>query len=577
MSDLIIRFDGVRATPRACLEAPPPSGTDPCQLVIPLVDDGDPSATAHAVRFDRHGDEFVLSSGNPAETLTWVASHPNLPEVLHTLRIVQSLLRGNDLGTYESATRIFLFIANYVATGEARTFGGDGEVLDRAQVASGLLETFTDSGDTVLTDFMGRLTFLRGQDWLNPEARERLRWVVDVMDFGPQYRSFRRHFINEAEYARFDSLPAERREQLQAITNFCRQMVVAQALGQALRFNTAFLAANAAYQGLYARDLEAGTRLDFCTSVEDALRELRGDRGLPPAFMEECQQALRLIDMAPEEAIRESLMRGILSASGTRRLQESISTESADANMTVEWLTRQGGEEGGRIGEVARVLLRHLQVQVGDEASAEPEISFDASAASVELNLLIDAQSVRRREYILAALALLRSLLGENGEGVSQRVFSAGEYREVSWTLSESQRRDLRSLIRGVEGRLGSSEAGTDIWLPITEGAVCALGIAGLTLSETLPDIRDRSELRLGIGTASSGLTGLGCSALAGHFLWPEIAPDAVHNSYLWDGLTSLGGTLIGTGIYFLIHFLAGGTAQPPGTDTRFPVDVYGP
>lgn len=576
MSDLIIRFDGVRASPRACIEAPPPSGVDPCQLTLPMVDDADPTAAAHHVRFDRQGDQFILSPSNPGDTLTWVASHPNLPEVLETLRITQSLLRGNELGVYESATRIFFFIANYVATGEARSMGVEGEVLDRSVVASGLLETFTDSGDRTLTDFMGRLTYLRGQDWLSPEARERLRWVVDVMDFGPQYRSFRRHFISEEEYARFDSLPEERREQLQAITNFCRQTVVAHGLGQPMRFSRAFLAANSAYQALYAGELEAGTRLDFCTSVEDALRELRGDRGLPPAFMEECHQALRLIDMPPAEAVRESLRASLLSTSGTRRLQDSIAEESEDANMTVEWLARQGDEEGGRIGQVADVLLRHLQVRVSEEEGVAPEISLDVTSVAVELNLLIDAQTVRRREYILAALALLRTLFGTDGEGLDQRVFAGGEYREISWTLTASRRGELAGLIRSIDGRLGSSEAGTDIWLPILEGAVCAVGVAGLALSETLPQIRDDRELRLGLGTASAGLTGLGCASLAGHWLWPAVAPDAVHNSYLWDGLTGLGGALIGGGLYLLISLLGGGQTPPMGSP-RFPVDEYGP
>lgn len=574
MSDLIIRFDGIRATTRACIDAPPASGVDPCQVTLPMVDDADPSAAAHHVRFDRQGDQYILSPANPGDTLTWVASHPNLPEILQTLRITQSLLRGNELGVYASATQIFFYVANYIATGEARN--SRGELIDHAAMANGLLETFTDSGDRTLTDFVGRLSFLRGQDWLGAEARERLRGVVDLMDFGPRYRAFRRHFINEEEYARFDSLPRERQEQLQAITNFCREMVVAHALEQPVRFSRAFLAANAAYQTLYAAELSDGTRLDFCTSVEDALRELRGDRGVPPVFMEECHQALRLIDMPVADAVRESLRASLLSASGTRRLQESIAEESEDANMTVEWLGRQGDEEGGRIGQVADILLRHLQVRVPEEEGVAPEISIDVTSAAVEINLLIDAQTVRRREYILAALALLRTLFRTDGAGLDQRVFAGGEYRELSWTLTASRRGELAGLIRSIEGRLGSSEAGTDIWLPILEGTVCALGVAGVVLSETLPQIRDDADLRLGLGTASSGLTGLGCAALGGHFLWPAVAPDSVHNSYLWDGLTGLGGSLVGAGLYLLISLLAGGQTPPMGSP-RFPVDEYGP
>jgi len=577
MSDLILSYDGIHAPPRACIDPPPASGIDPCHFELPLVDDTDPSARPHVVRFDRQGDQFILSPSNAGDTLTWVASHRNLPALLQTLRITQHMIRGTDLVSSDSSARIFFIIANYVATGEVRAPGSEGEVMDRAQLANGLLDIFTDSSDRGLTDFLGRLTVMRGQDWLGTEARERLRWVVDVMDFGPQHRTFRRHFINEAEYANFESLPPDRRRQLQAITNFCRELIVAQALGRPLRYSRSFLEANEAYQAIYQTQLESGMRLDFCTSMEDALRELRGDRGLPPRFVEDCREALRLVELPREDAARESLRAQLLGEEGLARMQESIASESSDANMTVDWLVRQVGRaEGGRIGEVFRILLDHADFIAPAEEGGAPSVTRDVAAFQLDLTTLIDGQTLNRREYILSALALLRTAFGSAGNPPALRVFWEGEHREASWQFSGEALQDLRRLSVSVNSRLVRSEAASDLWLPILEGSVCALGAAGLALSHTLPQVTEDHDLQLSLGATSAGLAGAGCSSLIGHFLWPEVAPDSVHNAYLWDGLTGLGGAVLGAGLYLLISLLTGG--QGPGmTPSRFPVDEFGP
>jgi hypothetical protein len=127
-----------------------------------------------------------------------------------------------------------------------------------------------------------------------------------------------------------------------------------------------------------------------------------------------------------------------------------------------------------------------------------------------------------------------------------------------------------------LESQLETSQDNTDILLPIIEGGVCALGAAGLLSSHLIPEVEAMPDLQLGLGTASATLAGAGCSALIGHFLWPAITND-VHNRYLWEGLTGIGGAVVAGGLYFLLSFFLRGDGVGPGFGIRFPTDEYGP
>ena len=154
------------------------------------------------------------------------------------------------------------------------------------------------------------------------------------------------------------------------------------------------------------------------------------------------------------------------------------------------------------------------------------------------------------------------------------RGFVAGEFRDLNWHLSSEDQGLLQQFRRSLENRLDSSQDQSDVALPIIEAGMCAVGAAGLLSSHLIPEVADSPDLQLGLGTASATLAGGGCSALLGHFLWPEITDD-IHNRYIWEGLTGLGGALIAGTIYFLVGFLQRDSG--PGLDGRFPVDPYGP
>ncbi|MFO1462590.1 MAG: hypothetical protein U1F66_02360 [bacterium] len=573
MSDLIVDYRSLGLIPEACLEAPPSSGTDPCNIVLPLVGDEAPELPAHPVRFDRRGDQFILSSANGGDTLTWVGTHANLPSVLQTLRVVHSLTTGTRLARSPGILSVLTILANYIVTGQ----GPNGELSeeDRTTLASGVLDMLTDSPEAGLAAFLGRLSVLRSQDWLSSEARERVRWISEMSDLSPRYRAMRRHFLSESEFANWAGLSTERRHQVEAIANFTRTVILAEAFDQPLRYSDAFRSAEAAYQGIYAAEIAEGTRPDFCSVLEEALRELRGARGVPERFLADCRLASRMTDLPPVNAARQSFLEGLLGEASRRRLQEVVSSESAAANMRIDWLMQQGDpDSGGRIGEVAGILVDRIVLQAAEAEGSAPRLSLEVAPLIVEMNTLIGAQSTHRREYVLAALALVRSLFPDGGEIPPARVFLEGEFREVAWQLSPEDARLLRQFQESLVDRLEISHEQSDLLLPILEGTLCAVGAAGLLSAHLVPELSGNRDLQLGIGTASAGLGGAGCTALAGHFLWPELSR-GVHNHYLWDGFTGLGGAVVGAGLYLLISLLGGSSGGP--ASPRFPVDEYGP
>ena len=142
--------------------------------------------------------------------------------------------------------------------------------------------------------------------------------------------------------------------------------------------------------------------------------------------------------------------------------------------------------------------------------------------------------------------------------------------------MSEEDRALLRQFRRSLESRVEISHDQSDLILPIVEGAVCAIGVAGLLSSHLIPELGESPDLQLGLGTGSATLAGAGCTSLLGHFLWPAITND-VHNRYLWEGLTGLGGGIVAGGLYFLLSFFLRGDNMSPEPGMRFPVDPFGP
>lgn len=580
MSDLILSYENLAVPPSACTETPPePStrgsrGSDGCFLTLGLVDDTNPSATPRLVRFDRAGDQFILSASNSESIRGWFETHTNTLALFDTLRLTGAMLRGYPSSMRAETIRVLFVISQFVSTGLVRTSAREETTMDRGDLANGLLEIFTDSGEEVLGPVLGQLQVARRSAWVSEEGVERIRWVTSILDLVPSYRLFRGNFLDENELDHFAELSPDHQEQIGVLSNFLRNIVVRHSADLPLRFSQSFIAAHDAYRELYSDDISAGRRMEFCATLSQALQVLRGERGGSGSFLEECSEALRLRDLSPEAALRESMRAVLLSPAGLRALQDSIQAESDDAEMTVSWLRERGDSENGRIGEVLEIFFRHLQVHYSDDPEAPPTLSMDVPALSLEWSTLLDAHVTTRREYLLAILALARRLFGSDGNAPALRVFVRDSFAEVSWNFSESELHSLRTFLASLGTRREDSQEQSDIWLPILEGAVCALGIGGLFATELTPDISRDEGLHLGLGTSSAGLAGAGCSSLLGHYVWPEIGE--VHNRYLWEGLTGLGGAVVGVGLYLLLHFLTGGSSGT-GPGTRFPVDEYGP
>lgn len=592
MSDLLFAPNGLTSPPDACYEAPPTATRgvvppDACHMDIPFVEEG-ALASRRVVRFDRSGDQFILSPSNGLEIREWFEGHANTSQVYTTLRLFNGMIRVPNFRLSPQATHLVLLLAQYVANGSVtEVIDGSAASFHDQDVAQGLLQIFADNSESILGPFLGQLQVMRRGSWLSAEALERLRWVTSMIDVVPQYRSFRLHLLSESD---LEHPEAARLENVTTLVSFAAGVVAADTLTRPLRYNQDFLAANDAYLALYGSEIEAGRRPDFCTALEEALSELRGARGgADGRFLRECRLALTLREQDPSEALLETFRSALTGEDGLGILQELIADESREANMTVDWLAQRGDADAyGRIGEILRVVIRHLRVEFvaaedseildpdapggADANDSSPLLTLDVPSLRTELLTLLDANPTTRREYLLAAIAILRRLARPGSES-TVRVFSRDQFLEVG--LSDENRAELRRLLAFLEGQRETSQERSDILLPIMEGVVCAVGGAGLALSEALPEIRRDGDLRLGIGLPSAGLIGAGCTSLIGHFIWPEVAEP--RNDYLWDGVTGLIGAALGVGTYLLIHFLGGGNPMAMDPGDRFPVDPYGP
>lgn len=545
-----------------------PRPADACRIVLPLTLDTSPAMAPRPIAFDRQGDQFVLSSSNSADNLTWVGSHQNLTGVLDVARLTGALLRGaGPRAVNPSSVGFFGWIARYVITGE--TAFDDSSASSARNPDLGiegvLLEVFRGSRTQGLVPILGNINLLRREQNLSEEIRERIQRVTGILDIVPAYRAFMAHFVTDAEREAYDGVPRADLERRVQVESFVRRTVIALANGRPLRFNEPTLAAVRAYHELHRAEIAAGRRPDFCTALQSALQE-RGGGDAPAAhFLSECRAGIELGARPALEAMRESLRSSLISPANLSLLQQAIAVESSAANMRIEWLGRRGS-----FGQVFTSLRDNIGLSGEGEGT---RLTFNIAAFQQALRLMTSLG--QRGEYDLSALAFLRRLFGAEGAPPRLRVFADGHFREVEWQLSSQDLGQIRALMASLSGRRRSSEGFASHGMPALLGTSCALGTGGIILSHTVPAISQNRGLQLGLGTVSSGLAGGGCLGFAGHYIWPAAVPNAVHNRYAWDLGTSAVGTALGIGTYLLINLLSGG--NPGGVNRRFPVDPYGP
>ncbi|HKY63569.1 MAG TPA: hypothetical protein VJR29_09130 [bacterium] len=582
MSDLLVTYEGLALPPKACSEEPPPEAQaipdkksakkdpvpapDGCSIQLPLVAADDSGGQARYLRFDRKKDHFVLSTNNTADNLTWVGKQSNLAELLDILRVLEATLRKAEVESVD-VYAMKLSIIQHLVTGRVVLHGSEAKNLKRSptevDLAERTLEIVSISSDQAIANFIGPINVFRADASLSEKVKDRIRFLNQILDLKPKYRSLRAHFADPVTLDKWLELKGEERKKYQDLLAFLRQTVIHEALGKPLRYDLAFDASYRAYLAIHF-DLDEKTGKDaYCKAMEKGLAELRGKRGVPKEWIQECRAAIDWSGLSETEALTKSLRFSFLSDAARPLLEQAIEAESNKANMKVDWLA-----DRGRFAAAYRLLEEQIKVQAEGE---KPGFSLDPDALRVQLNIWVGANLIKRREYILAALALLRRTFGESGSPAPVRVFHRGQFVQAEWRLDAKALAKIRDYQAELERDLKVSQTRSDVWLPAAEGATCAAGVVGLGFSEGFGGLDSRPDLKLGLGATSAGLAGAGCSSLLGHYVFPKFGK--VRNRYLWEGLTGAAGAALGVGFYFLARSLRGDRGDP----TKFPVDEYGP
>lgn len=560
----------------ACAEAPPtaPRATDNCRMAIALTTEGANPPAPRLIQFERQGDSFVLSNQNSAESLTWVSSNQNLSNVLRTLRVTSSLIRSMGRGSNNNASlSYFLWVSRYIVTGvhlHDDLPSAPSALAGGVDMNEMLIELFSGSGSRGMVNLIGGLNVLRREPWIDEQARSRITSLTSLLDVIPTYQGLTQHFLNDEQVRLVGNLSNTQLTQVAQIYQFLRRLAIAFHEGRPLRFDRTALQAFQAYNAFYAREIGSGRQPEFCVALEAGLRDpaLREvvREGTAANFLGECRSALAWAEGSAEDALHESARNTLTSAAGLQLLQQAIADESRTANMRIDWLSGRGAYR-----QVLDALINRISLS-GPEG--QRRLHFDAANFAADLRRLTMLTS--RGEYDLSALAFLRRIFGTEGAATSLRVFADGVIGDVPWELSAEELTQIRGLQVSLRGRRESSAGFAQVGMPVLLGTGCALGVTGAVLSETLPPLRSNVSAQLGMGIPAAAIGGAGCFGLAGHYLWPAVVPNAVHNPYAWDIGSSIGGSLIGTGTFLLIHFLTQGNRMIDPAQ-RNPTDPFGP
>ncbi|KAB2839749.1 hypothetical protein F9K50_07025, partial [bacterium] len=384
MSNLTVTYEGLTAPPEACSSAPPEAPApdpkakqtpkappDECSIVLPLALEGENPGAAKSIRFDRNKDQFVLSSNNTAENLTWVGKQKNLSDVLEILRVVETTLRVRAAAVSAPEFELMLTIAQYVATGKVNLDAPVGfpkeEKFQRERLASFLLETFTLAKDEASGKLVGGINVLVTDKRLSEEGKKRSKWLLEVYALREKYRGFRDLFVDAAEADQWHKLSDKKRKNhYDVLLRYLRPTVVSYwTQNPQPYFREDFFEAFQAWSRLHPETEADKAPAVFCAKLEAGLKALAGERGLPEKFVEDCRFALRLLEMRgdKEKALRLSLREYAIGTSSHALLGRSIAEESKEANMTPAWL-----KDRGRFHEIYKLIDHHLKIELPQKA-----------------------------------------------------------------------------------------------------------------------------------------------------------------------------------------------------------------
>ncbi len=587
MTDLRIHFQSQISSTPECVEGPPEdSSQDGCHVILPLREPGQGATAVRMVQFDRSGDQFILSPANSTSLREWYEAHSNTAQIQNSLRLTGSLLRtGHEVSA--GMEMVYMILSQYLVTGEARLPGAEDDLGDPFNLGNAILSTFADSGDSILSRLLGRLQVIRRSSWVSmiDGMLDRIGWVNSILDEVPRLNTFRRHFFSESDMALllssedavrgFTSPSRERYDQLQLVDNFCREMVIAQALQRPFIFNDSTLRAMNAYSRVYQEQISGGERASFFEILRDHLGSLGEDLRGTELFLQDVE-VLNFMAPAEGQDLTDYHIRShVANLIGRQALQEVIREESSDANMAMDWFYPDMGVARPSFARVSDSFWRNLERHHPSHDRDSFRLHLDFPGFQRDLDLAIDTNATTRREFVLLGIAYIRRFFGSDGEVPSFRLYQEGRVRQVSMTASREELNDIRRYLRHLERQLEGSQDFSEVHLPILEAVACGIGAAGAIFAETYPDVRSSPELRLGIGTPFAAIGSAGCTALFSHYVIQPLT--GYRNRPLTEGLVGLGGAIVGGAAYFLLSFFLGGAANQDAPGMRFPVDPFGP
>jgi len=269
-----------------------------------------------------------------------------------------------------------------------------------------------------------------------------------------------------------------------------------------------------------------------------------------------------LLSLPLLKAYSRSLQYHLVSQAEEGNLNSSIKSKIRKAKFNSSWLRRKDNIE-----EILDKILPAFRFQVQDTGPTLVRLDVDKLKRGLER--LIDSHSIKRQNYLLGALAVLRYIFGSNLEKNQLRVWEKNRWVSLDLHLSPSQKSRLKDLFKFLEKNISDSFSRGPRVLPWLEAGVC---VAGLGLAGA------------GIGTKGRPLTvsgsttsGLGCGSLITHFIFRK------SNHYLTDTL----GGLLGAGTGFTLSWVltrgqASPMTPPPNPPPRNPglrneTDEFGP